>query len=473
MSQKIYSSLTRKVEDFVPIKDKELKMYACGITVYDEAHLGHAAQAVIFDVIRNYFEFNGYKVTYVRNFTDIDDKIIDKANQKKVSINEITEKYIESTRSDLALLKCKPATIEPKATETIPEIIEFVSDLISKEYAYVVDGEVFFDTTKYKEYGKLSGRKLENMMSPDESTNKKSPQDFSLWKAAKPNEPSWDSPWGKGRPGWHIECSVMADKFLGHTIDIHGGGLDLVFPHHENEVAQSEARNNAKFANYWIHNGLIMVNGVKMSKSLGNFMTIKELLRDYHPDVIRYLIISHSYTSPIDFSLDLLKVSAKKVYSFYKTLYEINQIISNNTSNNTTNLDFIDTMISDFKDNMDNNFNTPAVFASINNYFTSINNTLKTVKVDSLKKFIQNFNQITSVFKILDENPSEFVNNFKNKFLQDKNISLDLINQKIKDRKIAKESKNYPLADEIRKELLDLGITLQDNSLDTNWDISL
>ena len=470
MPLKFYSTLTRKVEEFIPITKGEVKMYGCGITVYDEAHLGHASQAVIFDVIRNYLEFIGNKVTYVRNFTDVDDKIIAKANEKNVNISDITEKYIESSRSDLATLKCSSATIEPKATETIPDIVEFIKDLVDKKFAYVVDGEVLFDVTTFKDYGQLSGRKLENMINPDESTHKKNPQDFSLWKPSKPGEPQWDSPWGVGRPGWHIECSVMADKFLGHNIDIHGGGMDLIFPHHENEIAQSQSRNGVKFANYWIHNGLVMINGVKMSKSLGNFLTIKEVLKNNHPDVIRYLIISHSYSSPIDFSPELLKVSSKKIYSFYKTLSLIDQVIKDNNTTNTTELNFIDNIVEDFTKNMDNNFNTPAVFADINNYFTQINNTLKTLKIDSLQKFKSNFAKITSVFKILDENPENFITDFKQKYLSEKNIDLSLIDQKILERQKAKENKDYEISDKIRKELLELGISLQDLGQNTIWD---
>jgi cysteinyl-tRNA synthetase len=294
MSIKVYNTLSKKVEEFIPLQPDRVTMYACGITVYDEAHIGHASQAVFFDVIRTYLVHKGHKVSYVRNFTDIDDKIIKRANETKKLASEISEKYIAETRNDLAKIKVRPADIEPKVTEHIPDIIAFIEALISKGFAYPSAGDVLFSVEKCADYGKLSNRTVEDLMGLELDSKKKNPADFSLWKAAKQGEPSWDSPWGKGRPGWHIECSVMARKYLGDTLDIHGGGIDLLFPHHENEIAQSESLTGKPLSRYWLHNGLVMVNNQKMSKSLGNFYTIKEALEKFEPDVIRYisLIIS-------------------------------------------------------------------------------------------------------------------------------------------------------------------------------------
>ncbi|HAH31884.1 MAG TPA: cysteine--tRNA ligase, partial [Elusimicrobia bacterium] len=299
---KIYNSLTRAKEEFKQITPGEVKMYACGITVYDECHIGHAMQAVFFDVIRRYLEHIGNKVTYVRNYTDVDDKIIAKGVELGCDPLDVSARYIAESEKDMAALKVRPATHQPKVSDNIREIQDFISGLLAKGAAYVSSGEVFFDVPKFKDYGRLSGRKTEELLSEEAPVaGKRSPFDFSLWKPAKPGEPAWDSPWGRGRPGWHIECSALANKFLGKTLDIHGGGLDIIFPHHENEIAQSEALNSCKFANYWIHNGLVMVDNRKMSKSLKNFYTIKEALAKYQADVIRYMILSFSVSSNVNF----------------------------------------------------------------------------------------------------------------------------------------------------------------------------
>ncbi len=305
MPLKIYNTLKKDYEIFEPIDPPKVNMYVCGITPYDETHLGHGRAYVVFDVIRRYLDYSGYKVNYVQNITDIDDKIIKRANELKVPIGDITTKYIDSYLDVMEKLNVKRATSYPKATEHIPDMIKVIEGLVAKGYAYVIGGDVYFEVAKFKGYGKLSKRKLDDMkegarVAVDE--RKKAPLDFALWKSAKEGEPSWDSPWGKGRPGWHIECSTMSTKYLGETFDIHGGGLDLIFPHHENEIAQAESYTGKPFARYWIHNGFVNINSEKMSKSLGNFFTLKDIFKKYDPMLIRFYLLSTHYRSPVNFS---------------------------------------------------------------------------------------------------------------------------------------------------------------------------
>ena len=300
---KIYNTLTRKKEEFVPITPGEVKMYSCGPTVYNYFHIGNARPFIMFDLMRRYLEYRGYKVTFVQNFTDIDDKVIKKANEENTTYDKIADRYIAEYFVDSKGLGIKPATVHPKATENIPEIIDIVSTLVDKGYAYEANGDVYFRTRAFKEYGKLSHQPLEDLEAGariDVREHKEDPMDFALWKAAKPGEPSWDSPWGKGRPGWHIECSAMARKYLGETIDIHSGGVDLCFPHHENEIAQSECANGKPFAHYWMHNAFLNVDNQKMSKSLGNFFTVRDAAKVYGYDAIRFFMVSAHYRTPIN-----------------------------------------------------------------------------------------------------------------------------------------------------------------------------
>ena len=306
---KIFNSMTMKKEDFVPIEEGKVKMYACGPTVYNYIHVGNARPIIMFDVLRRYLEYRGYEVTFVQNFTDVDDKIIKRANEEGASSKEISEKYIAEYLVDIKGLGVRPATIHPKATENIDEIIKIVETLIEKGYAYEVNGDVYYRTTKFASYGKLSHQPLEELQAGariDVADVKENPMDFALWKAAKPGEPYWESPWGQGRPGWHIECSAMSGRYLGKTIDIHCGGQDLIFPHHENEIAQSEAANGCKFVNYWMHNGFISVDNKKMSKSLGNFFTVREAAEAYSYDAIRMFMLMSHYRSPLNYSGEIL-----------------------------------------------------------------------------------------------------------------------------------------------------------------------
>lgn len=482
---KVYSSLSRKLQIFSTLEKNIVKMYACGITVYDDMHIGHAMQAIVFDVIRRYLEYIGYEVKYIRNFTDIDDKIIKKANELNKNFFEISNYYINESKKELQILKVRPATYEPKVTDHINDIIDFIQDLINKNFAYVSNGEVFFEVKKFKEYGKLSNRNINELINPEETPNKKNPQDFCLWKSAKKNEPSWDSPWGPGRPGWHIECSAMIYHYLGEQIDIHGGGIDLIFPHHENEIAQMEAKTNKQFARYWLHNGLVMINGEKMSKSLNNFITVKDALNKYHPDVIRYLILSHHYQSTINFSDELFKIAEKRIYYFYKTLKRIDEFLnshSNYNINNTNNIlpDFISNIEKNFINSMNNNFNTALVIANISNLFNDINKYLDDLdvnihdKINSLNIFKQKFTIITNILSILDEKPNEVLSYFKKNFLSSINITEDFINGKIQMRINAKKEKKFDVADKIRDELKNIGILVQDTKEgDTIWDINL
>jgi cysteinyl-tRNA synthetase len=478
---KVYNTLSRKVEPFRTINENEVRMYACGITVYDESHVGHASQAIIFDTIRNILEYLGYKVTYVRNFTDIEDKIINKAKATGKTTSEISSFYIEDSSKDLASLKVRPADHEPKVTDHVEDIIAFVQRLVDKGYAYVNNHEVLFDVLKFKDYGKLSKQKVEQLVSTEDTPNKKNPLDFSLWKPAKEGEPSWDSPWGPGRPGWHIECSVMANTYLGETLDIHGGGLDLVFPHHENEIAQSEACTGKPFANYWIHNGLVMVDGRKMAKSLGNFYTIKDIVKKFHPDIIRFTILSNHYSSNIDFAESIFITSSKRVYYFYKTLCTVNQLIKAHAPAHETNLlpEVIGGIQADFRSAVMDNFNTARAIANLSDLFTRINAfiTAKTPKMKekiyTLQRFREEFGVIAGVLGICDEDPEEFIKKYKQRFLDEHDISLAEIEEKIEVRTQARKNKDYGTADRIRNELKEQKIMLQDTPQGVEWDVIL
>ncbi|MEA2065421.1 MAG: cysteine--tRNA ligase [Patescibacteria group bacterium] len=476
---KIYSSLTRKKEYFVPLSEGELKMYACGITPYDEIHIGHARQAVVYDVIRAYFEYLGYKIIYVRNWTDVDDKIIKRANKEGIESMDVSEHYIKENLGDLEKLKVKHATYEPKVTDCITDIIEYIQVLINKGFAYVIKGEVFFDIDKFTEYGKLSNRKREDLINSEESINKKNNNDFVLWKPRKPDEPYWDSPWSKGRPGWHIECSVMAHKYLGDEIDIHGGGLDLIFPHHENELAQSEAYSGKTFAKYWVHNGLVMINGTKMSKSLGNFLTVKDALKKYFPEEIRYVILTHNYSSDIDFSDDLFLNARKRLYYFYTTLLRMEEFA--NGADDKVDSDKVPIIITNFEGKfnelMDDNFNTPRVISEITEIFKELNKVIDSNKYsteeksDIFKFFFQIFNKISSVLRLFEDSPNEYLSKLKEKILTERNLTEDFISLKLEERQSAKKVKDYKKADSIKEELKLKGVSIQDSSDSVKWEI--
>lgn len=453
---KIYNSLTRTKQEFIPLESGHVKMYACGITVSGPAHIGHGVQAMIFDIIRKYLEKKGYVVKYCRNYTDVDDKII--ANAQKQNINPMTlaRKNIEETDYNMHRLNVRDATKTLKATEHINEIIEFVQKLIDKGYAYVTDrGDVYYSVEKFKGYGKLSNRNLEDAYSGvriDTEDNKKNPLDFALWKSAKEGEIFWNSPWGKGRPGWHIECSCMNYYNLGEQIDIHGGGRDLIFPHHENEIAQTEAVTGTQFAKYWIHNGLIKVNGQKMSKSLNNSIYLDDILNKYDNEVIRFALLQTNYRNDINITDDFFTESKRHLINFYKVLRDVeNMHIASDKKNKS-----ID---DDFNEAMDDDFNTAKTLANLFNYFKQMK-----VKINNNDlSVIEDYNQIKETYSLLGlflKDSNEFLSKQEDQII-DENIQM--LAQK---RWEAKKNKNYKEADEIRKQLNDLGYDILDSKDD-------
>lgn len=480
---KIYNSLSRRKEDFAPISSGEVKMYACGITVYDECHIGHAMQAIFFDVIRRYFEYRGQRVVYVRNYTDVDDKIIAKGHELGRDPLEVSTHYIAESDKDMAALKVRPATFQPKVSDNIKEIQDFIGGLIKNGAAYVSGGEVFFDVPKFAPYGRLSGRKTDELLSEDDSGGrKKSPHDFSLWKPAKEGEPSWDSPWGKGRPGWHIECSALANKFLGKTLDIHGGGVDIIFPHHENEIAQSESLNSCKFANYWVHNGLVMVDGRKMSKSFKNFYTIKDALGRYQADVIRYLILTFSLSSNVNVSDENLSAANNRVYRYYQILNEVDALLAVHPTGDDGSLAGI-REIDSFRDGfvaaMDDFFNTARVLSMLPPLFKAAQETLLMKgleigqRVRILRQFRSVLRDVNAVLGILDETPSEYVAGFRARYIQSGKLDVAAIEAKISERTTARQSGDYVRADAIREELSNLRVLLHDKPQGTEWSIAV
>lgn len=481
---KIYNSLTRTKEEFIPMNKDDVKMYACGITVYDECHIGHARQAITYDMICQYLRYRGYKVTYVRNYTDVDDKIIARANQEGVNALVYSERKIKEAEEDLKRLRVKDADIKPKASENIENIIEFVKGLIEKGYAYPTPkGDVYFSVGKFKGYGKLSNRNTEEMLNgvrKDVEEGKREPIDFALWKSAKEGEISWKSPWGEGRPGWHIECSTMVLKNLGETIDIHGGGKDLIFPHHENEIAQSEALTGKQFVRYWSHNGLIKVNGQKMSKSLGNSLTIKQALDKYNPEVIRYAMLSKHYSSDLDLNDKEFAIAEKQLYYFYNSLSSIDEFLNLNKVENKE-LTIEDDVSKKIEDNfikaMDDDFNSSAAIAELFTIFKFSNLVIKDKKYDNvikatvLNRVKENVVKLYSILGLMQEEANEFCKNMKEKHLQKLNLTEDEITVCIENRKNAKINKDYELADKIRKDLDEKGIILNDTKDGTTWDL--
>lgn len=478
---KIYNSLTRKKEEFIPIEKDNVKMYACGITVYDDSHIGHARASITYDMICCYLRFIGYKVKYVRNYTDVDDKIIARANALNMNALDYSEDRINDAEEVFRKLGADFPDIKCKASENIDNIIDFVSKLIEKGYAYPTEkGDVYYSVKKFKDYGKLSNINTDDLLNgvrKDVEEGKRDPLDFAVWKAAKPGEISWKSPWGEGRPGWHIECSCMVLHNLGETIDIHGGGKDLIFPHHENEIAQSEALTGKPLANYWIHNGLIKINGQKMSKSLGNSLTIKEALELYNPEVVRYAIVSKSYAADIDLGESEFALAEKHLYYFYNTLNAIDKFLMQNLEEKEVANEVADGIETKFKEAMDDDFNTPVAIANLFSDFKYVNNLLKNNKIlNNEKTYILNKirNEIIrcyNVIGIFKENPIELINDLKNKYVNKLNLQIDYIEQKIEERAEAKAEKNYDVADKIRSELDERGIILNDSKEGTSWDI--
>ena len=478
---RFYNTMSNKIEEFETIENGKVKMYVCGPTVYNYIHLGNARPIIVFDTLARYFKYRGYDVTYIQNFTDVDDKIIKRANEEGISVKEVTEKYIKGFFEDIEPLNISDDIIRPKVTENMPEIIEIIKKLIDEGFAYEKDGNVFFEVKKFEEYGSLSNQKIDELeigARVDIMEEKNNPLDFALWKRKKEGEPYWDSPWGQGRPGWHIECSAMAKKYLGDTFDIHGGGQDLVFPHHENEIAQSRCAYHGNFANYWLHNGFIQVNGDKMSKSLGNFFLLREILGKFPGNVVRLFILGTHYRKPINFSMDNMEDSRKTLKNIVTSMNNFSEIIekfsgkgshegevSDNTGNNSTNefKEKVNELDKKFMEAMDEDMNTPQALAVI---FDQIKETKKfsvnisngeeaealNYSYNSLRKKLE---EVLGIVLFMEDENKNFKNNDK--------LTGNLIELLIKLRADARKEKNFKLSDEIRDSLKELGIEIQDN----------
>lgn len=468
---KIYNTLTRKKEEFIPLEEGKVKMYVCGPTVYDLIHIGNARPMIVFDTFRRYLEYKGYEVNFVSNFTDVDDKIIKKSIELGIDSKEVSEKFIEECKKDMASMNVREATTHPKATEEIDGMIDLISELINKGYAYEKDGTVYYSTRSFKEYGKLSKKNIDDLegghrddahaLKVSGEDSKRDPLDFVLWKPKKEGEPFWKSPWSEGRPGWHTECSVMARKYLGKSIDIHAGGEDLIFPHHENEIAQSEAANGCEFSKYWMHNGFLKINNEKMSKSLGNFFTVRDIGKHYELEVLRFFMLSSHYRSPINFSDELME-AAKTGLTRIRTsvdnlnyLYE-NAVVENITDDEKEVLDSAEDFIRKFENAMDDDCNTADAISTLFELVKLVNVSVdeKSSKefMDELKKRI---NIIAGVLGITVEVKKEMLD--------------DEIEQMIAKRTQARKDKDFKLADQIRDELLSKGIILEDTREGVKW----
>ncbi len=474
MSLKINNTLTGLKEEFKSIEKGKVKMYACGITVSGDAHIGHAYQAVIFDMIRKYLEYSGYSVTYVRNYTDVDDKIIINARKKGVDPLEYAQHYIDKTNKELKLLGVEEPTIQARATECIPDMIEFISKLIGKGHAYATDdGNVYFDVTSFKNYGEFSNKKLDELLSgvrKELEPGKKDERDFALWKKAGNDEIYWDSPWGKGRPGWHIECSTMSMKFLGETLDIHGGGRDLKFPHHENEIAQSEALTGKRFSNYWIHNGLVKINGQKMSKSLGNGILLEDLLKEYDSDVIKMTLLRNKYSSDLNVVPGMFEETERKVYHIYKLFNYVNEN-GNEFKINKESLLYKE-IINNFIKAMDDDFNASIVLSELISKLSAFENMMRNKKeMQSLVDAVGAIKDTYTVLGLFTKQPSLVIENIKNKYLSKNSITEEQIIDLIEKRKKLKKEGNYLESDKIREKLQEKGIEIRDTREKTLWDI--
>ena len=465
---KIFNTLSRRKEEFVPLEPGKVKMYVCGPTVYNFIHIGNARPMIIFDTVRRYFEYKGYDVNYVSNFTDVDDKIIKKAIEEGVDAETISKRYIAECKKDMADMNVKPATTHPQATQEIQGMLEMIQTLIDKGHAYVAaDGTVYFRTKSFKGYGKLSHKNLDEMMSGFRELkvtgeeNKEDPSDFVLWKPKKDGEPYWESPWCQGRPGWHIECSVMSKKYLGEQIDIHAGGEDLIFPHHENEIAQSEAANDKTFANYWMHNGFLNIDNKKMSKSLGNFFTVREIGEKYDLQVLRFFMLSAHYRSPINFSAELMEASKnglERIITCAERLKELLNKVSGDalTEAEQENKKSVDELVAKFEATMDDDFNTADAVSAI---FELVKLANSTANEESSKAYVEllagTIAKLSDVLGIITERKAEVLDSE--------------VEELIAARQQARKEKNFALADEIRQKLLDMGIVLEDTREGVKW----
>ena len=462
MSIKIYNTLTQKKENFVPLEEGKVKMYVCGPTVYNYIHIGNARPAIVFDTVRRYLEYRGYEVTYVSNFTDVDDKLLNAAKQTGTDMFTLAERFIKAYMDDIRALGCKKATFHPRVTENMDEIIAFIEDLISKGFAYEADGDVYFKTRKFSEYGKLSHQSIDDLKLGariEIGEKKEDPLDFALWKKAKPGEVYWESPWGKGRPGWHIECSAMAKKYLGETIDIHAGGQDLAFPHHENEIAQTESLTEKPFANYWMHNGYININSEKMSKSIGNVILVKDMLQQHDPQVFRFFMLSVHYRHPINYSDELMndaKAGWNRLKTAYENLHYRREDASTSLTDHAERLAEIKKLKVRFIEEMDDDFNTANAITVLFDLAKSANLYLREDEVSKevIDHYIKTFDEL---FGVLGLNPEE------------EEILDEEIERLIEERNEARKRRDFATADKIRDQLQKMNIILEDTPQGTRW----
>ena len=481
----VYNTLSGKKEVLQPIEPNHVKLYVCGITSYDYCHIGHARSSLAFDMIVKYLRYRGYKVTYVRNFTDIDDKIIARANEQNIEPAELAQRFIDEFYTDMDSLGIDRPDIEPKATEHIQEMIDFIQELINKNMAYPSGGDVYYIVDAFPEYGKLSRRNFEDMQAGARisiNEQKKHPMDFTLWKASKPGEPSWDSPWGPGRPGWHIECSAMSKKYLGDTFDIHGGGKDLIFPHHENEIAQSEGVSGKPFANTWIHHGFVTIKDEKMSKSLGNFLTIRDILKQYHPEILRIFIFSTQYRNPLDFSESAMQDAEAGLVRLYECIAQVDKLPHGNSEAESVISDKdskkLNSIENRFIKAMDNDFNTAQGLGVLFDTVKIINRLSKTVSdktastdTEQIKRAAETIKKLAGILGLLNEDAAAFLTARKERMLEGLDITEAEIDQLITERLNARAEKDYARSDEIRDGLLAKQILLKDGPEGTIWTV--
>jgi cysteinyl-tRNA synthetase len=462
---KIYNTITRKKETFQPINPPKIGMYVCGMTVYDFCHIGNGRVFVFFDVVAKYLRSMGYDLTYVRNITDIDDKIIKRANETKLEYNAFTQKYIEAMNIDMEALGIQKPTVEPRVSENMAAIIEIIQILLDKGYAYAAtNGDIYYDINKFRTYGELAQQDLNSFRAGarvEVAESKRDPLDFVLWKNAKPNEPSWDAPWGKGRPGWHIECSAMSQKYLGKHFDIHGGGADLQFPHHQNEIAQSEAAYDCKFVNYWMHVGFVSVNHEKMSKSRGNFFTIREVLKQYSPEVLRYFLLASHYRSPINYSDENLEMAQAALKRLYTAIRGLPLATKQQPSLSAEEKKLQDDILTSFKNAMDDDFNIPLALSCMFELARHINKLRDAGKIEIASAHAKVLcHEMGDLLGIMQQNPDQFLQ---------EGVDETKITQLIDARNQARANKDWAAADQIRNTLLEMGVIIEDTAQGTTW----
>jgi len=487
MALKIYNTITGKKTDFIPLEENHVKIYVCGITAYDYCHIGHARSTLVFDMIVRFLRHSGYQVTYIRNFTDIDDKIIVRAAEQNTTTEELALRFINCFHEDMAALGNHPPTLEPKATEHIQEIIDMIQELINKGFAYEAAGDVYFRVNRFDDYCKLSGRNLDDMQAGARVTindSKENPMDFALWKNSKPGEPVWESPWGKGRPGWHIECSAMSRKYLGDTFDIHGGGKDLIFPHHENELTQSEAASGKPFVTTWIHHGFVTIKDEKMSKSLGNFLTIREILARYSSEVLRFFTFSTHYRSPIDFSEAAMKEAESGLDRIYSCLAAIADLPTDGSDDKSCagkkNISKITSLAQRFRQAMDNDFNTAQAIGHIFEVVKSLNIIRQSLPAFPASTDLELLHQgsativdLAETMGLLQQDPRQYIKGKQEKIIQELNINPAEIDELVKERDQARADNNWDRADEIRDSLLEQRVEIKDSAQGTSWQIKI